>query len=441
MNFGIVLLRDIAELMDEHVRKTTDHADVESTDLYEAMQRCKYLARVIKAQRTPAWPCLPTPDLPTKMVADELVDCYLRTSERVYRVLHVPSFRRDYEALWMTRTEPDKAFLVQLKLVLAIGATVYSQHFHLRPSATRWVYEAESWLANPSLKHRIGLQYIQIHILLLIAREMVAVGEDTVWISTGSLLRSAVYIGLHRDPDHLPPRTTFATEMHRRLWGTILELCVQTSLNAGGPPLISLEDFDTMPPSNLDDEQLTSPGAVPKPANQFSQASVAIALRSMLPARLAVCKFLNDFNSSGTYDETLRLDAEFRASYKSLRKAFQSFDIVVGSPSEFEVRITEMIVHRYLASLHMPFFSSALRDTTHAYSRKVAVDASLKIWYAATDVGTAPIPGLSASTEKVDLARVTTCGSGFHRISVTTALLAIGVGMPPPYLLPCILHN
>jgi len=432
MNYAIILIRDIAEMIDEHMRKAGRPEEVESMNLYEGMQKCKQLARLIKAQRTPSWPCVPTLDLPSKNIADELVDCYLRTSERVYRVLHVPSFRKSYGALWVTGAEQDKTFLVLFKLVLAIGATFYSQYFHLRPSAIRWVYEAESWLANPTLKHRLGLQYIQIHVLLLIAREMVAVGEDLVWISTGALLRSAVYMGLHRDPSNLPPRTIFANEMHRRLWGTILELCSQSSLNSGGPPLISLGDFDTLPPSNLDDEQLTTPDAVPKPANEFSQVSVAIALRNMLPARLAVCKLLNDFNSCGAYDETLKLDAEFRESYKTLREIFQSFDTAKGSPSEFETRIVEMIVHRYLASLHMPFFSSGLRDTAHAYSRRVAVDASLKIWYAAnlsSDVGAARFPGFAASTEKSDIARITACGSGFHRLSVTAALLVIGVGM------------
>jgi hypothetical protein len=431
MNYGIVLIRDIGELIEAYMHKSDDHSEVESTNLHGGMQRCKQLARTIKSQRTPAWPCLPTPDLPSRPVADDLVDCYLRTSERTYRVLHVPSFRKDYEALWVTGTEPEKTFLVQLKLILAIGATTYSPYFHLRPSAIRWVYEAEAWLANPSLKHRLGLQYTQIHILLLIAREMVAVGEDLVWISAGSLLRSAVHMGLHRDPNNLPPRTTFANEMHRRLWSTILELCLQSSLNSGGPPLISLQDFDTLPPSNLDDEQLAIPDAVPKPASEFTQASVAIALRDMLPARLAVCKFLNDFNSSGSYEETLKLDAEFRASYKAMRRKFQSFETGAGSLSEFEISTAEIIVHRYLAALHMPFFSSGLKDTAHAYSRKVVVDASLKMWYAASlssDVGSTPYSGVSHCIEKTDIARITACGSGFFRLSMTTALLIIGVG-------------
>ena len=108
------------------------------------MQKCKSLAKAIKSQRTPSWPSPPTADLPSKDVADELVDCYLRTIETVYRILHVPTFKRDYEALWVSNTEPNTAFLVQLKLVLAIGAITYDEQFSLRTLAIRWIYEAET---------------------------------------------------------------------------------------------------------------------------------------------------------------------------------------------------------------------------------------------------------------------------------------------------------
>jgi hypothetical protein len=426
MNNGPLLVCDIIGMIEKHAHELAAHSQ-DGAKLFDGILRCKHLAKVIKARRVPSWPCPPTPDLPNKVVADELVDCYSRTSERVYRVLHLPSFKRDYEVCWVRDKEPDKTFLVLLKLVLAIGATTYCDYFSLRASAIRWVYEAECWLADPSLKHRLGVQYLQIHLLLLIARDMVGVGEDLVWISAGHLFRSAVHLGLHKEPSNLPSRTTLANEMHRRLWNTILELCLQSSLYAGESPLFSLKDFDTLPPSNFDDEQLTSLDAVPKHDHEVSEISFAIALRKMLPARLAVTKFLNKLGASLTYEETLRLDAEIRTSYKS---AFQSLE--VGSLSEFEVRIGEIIISRYLGALHMPFFTAGLKDSAYAYSRKVAVDVSLKSWYAAShssDMETVQSSDTTASTQKTDIARITTCGSGLFRNAIMHALLIIGIGM------------
>ncbi|EEH37989.2 hypothetical protein PAAG_00910 [Paracoccidioides lutzii Pb01] len=89
-------LRDVLDFVEPHIQ----HSCEESS----SMKRCKRLAKVI---------------------ADILVACYLRTTETVYRILHVPTFRKDYEAVWAAGLTPDTASLVQLKLVLAIGAATY----------------------------------------------------------------------------------------------------------------------------------------------------------------------------------------------------------------------------------------------------------------------------------------------------------------------------
>jgi hypothetical protein len=123
---------------------------------------------------------------------------------------------------------------------------------------------------------------------------------------------------------------------------------------------------------------------VPKPEEDFTQVSIAIALRKPFPLRLAVTKFLNDLGSNGTYEETLRLDAELRASYKTLCRTLQGCNSYTrASPSRFELRAVDFLMYRYLSSLHIPFFSPALHETTYTFSRKIAVETSLKIWCAA----------------------------------------------------------
>ncbi|KAF2477302.1 uncharacterized protein BDR25DRAFT_251952 [Lindgomyces ingoldianus] len=421
---GVALFRDIIETIDPHVRE-------ETSKVVSGIQRCKSLARVIKFQRAPPWPSPPTADLPRKDVSDELVDGYLRTIETVYRILHVPSFQRDYEALWVSETKPDSAFLVQLKLVLAIGANVYDEKFSLRSSAIRWVYEAQTWLSEPQFKSRLGIQSLQTNLLLLLAREIVDVGgADFVWVSAGALLRTAMSMGLHRDPAHLPRRTKFAAEMRRRLWNTTLEIILQSSLTSGGPPFISLEDFDTEPPSNFDDDQLVADDAVSKAEDNFTQVSTAIALRKTFPARLAVAKFLNDLGSQGSYEETLRLDAELKASYRALCQTLQGYNSHTPSPSHFEKCATDFIMNRYLSCLHIPFLALGLHESAYAFSRKVAVETSLKLWCAAYP--SSPIMASQSrrnhgSSDRHDLERLALCGSGFFRTSVFQATSVIAV--------------
>ena len=382
------------------------------------------MARIIKAQRTPPWPSFPTLDLPSREVADRLFDCYLRTSESIYRVLHIPSFRKDYDAFWVSGNPSNANFLAQLQLVLVIGSTTSDEHFSLRSSAIQWASAAQAWLSQPKFKARLDLQSIQTQLLFVLAQEKVAVGGDPTWILAGALIRKAVYIGLHRDPSYLPASSTFAVEMRRRLWNTILEVALQSSLTSGGPPFISLDDFDSATPSNLDDDQLQADRPVLQPVDHFTHVSLAILLRKTFPQRLAVVKFLNDLVSARTYRETLRLDAELREAYKLLCRTLQVYGSpgsTKTTPSQFEIRVVDLMMHRYLSSLHAPYFSASLHETSYSFSRKVVVESSLKIWHAVFSSPAARQRSNAQSQHHLpafpyydDLTCLVTCTSGFY---------------------------
>ena len=397
---------------------------------FSNVYKCKTLARAIKKQRAPSWPTSPNTILPPKDVADELVDCYLRTMEKVYRVLHVPTFRRDYETLWHPGNEPDPSFLVLLKLVFAIGAAVYDEQFSLRTSAVQWVYEGQTWISDPDFKSKLlNLRALQINILLLLAREMTGVGEHVNWVSAGALMRSAMFMGLHRDPEFLPKRSFFAAEMRRRVWNTILEVSLQSSIASGGPPLMSAGDFDTKPPGNFDDDQLLADNPSPKPEGSRSDMSVALAFRKTFPVRLEITGFLNNVGADGTYEETLRLDKKFKDAIRSLRRSLQGADVSTRTIAPFETRVIELIIHRYILALHNPFFGASLSETSYAFSRKTVVETSLKAWCAVfpTSAVRTPRPcgDADASDLADDLTRLSICGSGFIRTTPTQATIII----------------
>ncbi|KAL1868871.1 hypothetical protein VTK73DRAFT_3451 [Phialemonium thermophilum] len=452
---GISSFQDILLSIDPYLRE-------ENSKAYTGVQKCKSLARLIKARRAPPWPTVPTADLPPKHLADELVDRYLQTSEAIYRILHIPSFRRDYEALWVrdANTPPDMGFVMQLKLVLAIGAATFDEHFSLRASAVRWLYEAQTWVSQPDFKMRLTIHSLQTSMLLILAQDATGICYGEAWISAGSLLRTAVYMGLHRDPSRLPKRSAFASEMRRRLWNTVREIALQSSLSSGGPPLFAAEDFDTAAPANLDDEQLL-PGAgepVPRPEGAYTQMSAALALRRTFPQRLAIAHFLNDLGSiaKGTYEETLRLDSELRAASKMARRLLQGGVGGGGSSSSsssraspFELRAVNLIMHRYLLALHVPFFGAAAQESLYAYSRRVVVETSLKIWCTAYPVSAVAAAGTGAASAQPPwpptsaagsesttdgagpgatedyLERFVYCGSGFFRTVAVQASLMV----------------
>jgi hypothetical protein len=336
--------------------------------------------------------------------------------ETLYRILHIPTFNKDYARLWTS--ESTTGFMIQVKLVLAIGAVTYDNNCSMRADAARWICEAQTWISKPTFKSLLGVEYLQTSILLLLARELADVGSELVWISAGALLREAIYIGLHKDPRQLPRLTQFECEMRRRLWNTILEINLQFSLISGGPCLISMDDFTTNTPGNFNDEQLWTSDPTPAPDLTFTLTSLAIALRKSLPIRLQVVRFLNDLATTGTYEETLRLDTELRAAYKTLRQTFQSFEFgnPGGAVSMFAMEAADFIMQRYISSLHIPYFNPSLHEAAYAYSRKAVLDTSLKIWNLAC-----PHPdSLSGRADlldgkETDLARLCRCGAGFFR--------------------------
>ncbi|KAM0339589.1 hypothetical protein ACHAPU_010890 [Fusarium lateritium] len=404
---GLPLLSDVMGMIDRGVDK--------SSDLITCMQKCKVMARRIKAQRAPEWPTPFTTQLLDKVLSDDLVECYLRTIEKVYRVLHVPTFRKKYDALWMSDDQPDRDFLVQLKLVHALGATTYQDKFPLRSSAIRWIYEVQAWISEPEFKSRLGIQFLQTNILLLLAREIVSVGGESSWIACGSLLRTAVSMGLHRDPALLSKSATFPAEMRRRLWNTILELCLQSSLSTGGPPMISIEDFDTESPGNFDDDQIMTENSVPRPDSIFTHMSTSRALRKTFPSRLKVAKLLNDLRTGDSYKDTLSLDSQLKAAYKEAIRELQSSRKTAASPTGFELSAVDFIMRRYLCALHFPFFAISLHDPKYAFSRKVTFETAFKMWSAVNPTYCA------GSTDETEFSRFVTCSSGLFRTAAWQA--------------------
>lgn len=327
----------------------------------------------------------------------------------------------------MSDSTPDAEFLVKLKLVLALGSLTYDERCSMRTAATRWVYEAQTWVSDLRFKARLGIDFLQTHLLLLLSRELVLNNVEAIWIAAGSLIRMAMYIGLHRDPARFPRQTTHSAEMRRRLWNTILEVCLQSTISSGGPPLISLQDFDTEPPGNFDDDQLATEDPVPKPEHEFTQVTVARALRRTFPLRLSVTKYLNDMNSRTAYEDALHLDKELRASHRDLCKTLQSCSSPSSNNNPFAFRFAEFIMHRYISSIHAPFFDRSLRDSSCAYSRKAVVDTSLKIWCAVDPSSSVLTSQPPTNGDDALLARFIKCSSGFFRTVSMQAIINIAV--------------
>lgn len=324
---------------------------------------------------------------------------------------------------------------------MAIGTCFYQdpvESSSLRSSSSQWIYATQAWLGSPSEKSRINPTGVQIHCLLLLARQTNAIDSDLAWISAGSLLRTAMYSGLHRDPRHLPQMSVFHSESRRRLWTTVLEIMVQSSMDSGGSPLISCHDFDCEPPSNVDDWEIDESVKTPlvsKSMDVFTQTSLQIALSRSLPIRLEIAKLINDFRTDASYNETIRLGKELTTINRSNSLLVNAFLKNKAKPTAFQTKLLDLLTQRFLLTLHFPFAIKAKTNLSYYFSRTICLDSSLSI------LSHSPFPTvLSTQIQNDDYTQAIILGGGLFRNVLPHAAITICLELitqlqedPPPF--------
>ncbi|KAH6952686.1 fungal-specific transcription factor domain-containing protein [Fusarium avenaceum] len=414
-------------------------AESQKAQAYMGASKCKALARTIKKHRLrPVSTDKLGETIPERGLADQLVDAYFDTFEGVLRILHRPTFYAEYERYWQNPKAASQVFVMQLQLCMAMGATVHDDIFSLRSTSMQWVQEVQIWLMLPSEKSRMTIAGVQIMCMMCLAKACCAVGQDLTWISTGSLVRQAMYMGLHREPRLLANMSVYRSEIRRRLWATILELNLQTSYDAGGPPLLSPKHYDTRLPANLNDDQLTDePDADRQPTSDpetLTDMSVQLALQKSYALRLLIIKHVNEFRSKESYSETLRLNSELTKACRTLTETLAALSQAQRHQprtifNQFHSPLVQMFTYRCFLSLHQPMVARSADDPTYYYSRKVSLDSSLKLaqicGLTTPRYGTYP-PGGSRDPV-TSFNRLITNGAGVFRVVPTQTLFSVAL--------------
>ncbi|KAJ5963701.1 C6 transcription factor [Penicillium vulpinum] len=369
--------------------------DVDARSEFGSMFKdCRNLRHAIKAQES-VQINHPVPDLlgtlPTQVVCDVLVDAYLRTFELIYRVIHIPSFWKEYHQLWAQPQSTSTDFLMKLVLILALGTTFYpdrSNKVHLRRLAQTWIYAAQWWLIGPLEKSNVNLDGLQVGCLLLLARQTNNL-PGTSWFSAGSVLRMAMVMGLHRTPNLFPALSVYQSQMRDRLWATVLELTLLSSLDAAIPLPFSLQDIDRTGLSNLDDEQFdpeTETLSTPQSSRHFTDSSIQILLLKSLPVRVEAIRLVNNQHRQElSYETALRLGNELRSACRDIAALFytsqnqsRQADRTPGM-TNFHLRFLDTYLRRYILFLHRPFMIQARKDPRFYLSRKVCLESCIVV--------------------------------------------------------------
>ncbi|KAM4058866.1 fungal zn(2)-Cys(6) binuclear cluster domain-containing protein [Hirsutella rhossiliensis] len=298
---------------------------------------------------------------PAREVADSMVTLYFQSFESTYRILHKSTFWAEYERYWSHPERVSNGLRLIILLVIGIGSGLHQRgdgNVGLGTNVHQWIF---------------------------------SIGGDLVWMSMGSLIHSAMQIGLHRDPTHLPAMPPLQAELRRRLWATVVEMTVQSSLDSAMPPRISLDEFDVEPPSNIDDDEMD--GMEPDttfqahPRGTYTATSMQLLLLDSLPTRLRILQLLNCLNSQLSYMDVLALSSEMTDACHACSSFMKNHEHSGVTP--FHRNLLDYLVRRFLIPLHCPFASKARTNPLFHYSLKASLDTALAI------ISPEPDPGFS----------------------------------------------
>ncbi|KAK4240628.1 hypothetical protein C8A03DRAFT_41841 [Achaetomium macrosporum] len=424
------MIRCYSEILGMHSKDTsfqTGEAAALIAQASDLLQKCKSRAKISKVSRPTRGIACPWLDLtpPSREMADELARLYFASFESTHRILHAPTFWAEYQRYWDHPESVAPDLRLKVLLVVGIGSSLYDHGDAAAVQSNtellhQWIYAAQTWLSGPLEKDRLDITGLQIYCLTILARQIFSIGGDTVWVSMGSLVHRAMQMGLHRDPRHLPAMPVLQAELRRRLWATILELAVQSSLDAWMPPRIALDEFDTDPPSNVNDDEMDESTAVlqPHPKSTFTSTLIQLALLESLPTRLRIVHLLNGMHSELSYHRVLSLTSELTSALQTYSTRFapetNNNSNNHNSPTPFHRNHLDYLTRRFLIPLHYPFAHQARSNPLFRHSMKISLDAALAL------ISPEPDPAGRFS-------RLVSIGGGLFREGIRCATTAISL--------------
>ncbi|RYP51337.1 hypothetical protein DL768_003341 [Monosporascus sp. mg162] len=224
----------------------------------------------------------------------------------------------------------------------------------------------------------MSLEGVQVFCLLILTRETNSL-SGLASVATESLLKLAFTIGLHLDPSTFPSLPKLQAELRRRLWVTVVEITVLTSLDSTLPLSPLVGTYSPKPPANIADEELIA--ASPSdgtPHTRFggTDCSLQLLLLKSLPLRIQVVQQLNNVHHDLSYEKTLELGKSLSGHCREIAAYFEKGTGLFDS-GLFHRKLLDTYMRRLILFLHRPFCLHARKDARFFIARKICLESTL----------------------------------------------------------------
>lgn len=330
---------------------------------------------------------------PPRQVANQLINRYFETENPSAHIIHRPVFCKQYDQYWQAPQQTSVVWIGQCYAMMCLAL----QSYH-RAGDEPADYRGRSWEHSLSylewttqcLVHTDFTQPISfmVETLCLYLQAEHARSKDSetgVWILAGIVVRLAMRIGLHRDPEPYQAISPFQGEMRRRIWNFIRSADVLLSHQCGMPSLIKTIDCDTALPTNIGDDEFDDNTALLPPARPLSETTPMSFMIITCHLTFTLGKILEDSSAlqAMSYETAMKLDNDLREVRTHIPSHLQ-----MKTREETSLDSASLIMQRYQlellylksqTSLHRKFISASRTNTRYAYSRRTCVDACLSM--------------------------------------------------------------
>lgn len=323
------------------------------------------------------------PDRPTTTI---IINNYMKNIERLHPLLHIPTFYEELDQFWENPRATDDAWLSQFLVMLALSYQSLRDERIVpfdEELLLKYLQGAEVCLKNTPFFIIPTLTSLRALSMMVLARHIVSsscLESDSCGPLMSTVVRLAMSIGLHVDPQHEDGMSVFEMEVRRRLWTTIALMEAQMHMSSGTPFLLRVSDFDTLPPSNLNDDELKSGnfGRWPaRPVTEYTDSTFQIIIARCFPATFEILTLVNSPSGRFEYEEVLR----YHSQVKNLLQEASQWTI--STPPEewrqLQSFMVEIYLRRVLLVLHSHYGLQPNADVEYPVSYWSTLESSLAL--------------------------------------------------------------
>ncbi|KAL9114284.1 MAG: hypothetical protein Q9227_001706 [Pyrenula ochraceoflavens] len=350
--------------------------------------------------------------LPARTDADRMVATYFRSKALCVPFLHGPQFQRQYESFWLDPLQAPPLWTSMLFSIFYITSTTLCQTKGKPESVDRGNSYGVAAANCLTLGHYHQPKQFAVQALMLCAQAKLLSSFDMtpeIGIIMGIVVRLAITLGLHRDPDLLGRMSVFEAEMRRRMWSMCIQLDMLVSFQLGLPSNVQYPTWDTKPPANLLDSDFDEDTPTLPPARPDSEPTDILFYiakhRIMAIFEKIVRHSLAGPGSSGEA-ELESLDAEISETWARLPQVLQPRSMmtsIVDPPSLLVTRLCVYLIYqKSVCVLHRKY---VLMGRDHSIQR--CLDAASNIVRQFLDIYKEFQPGGQLETERWFLGSIT----------------------------------